>query len=141
MTSSLHDLAIAFEQSLWKTKLSHRPESFWYPYRTLNHVEDLEKLASTAGLDLLELCRGPYGKVADIGSADGDVAFFLERQGLSVDVIDNEYTNFSHLEGLRVLKAGFKLLRRHPIDRLRFAILACWCKSTMPFFSWERFII
>ena len=106
MTSSLHDLAIAFEQSLWKTKLSHRPESFWYPYRTLNHVEDLEKLASTAGLDLLELCRGPYGKVADIGSADGDVAFFLERQGLSVDVIDNEYTNFSHLEGLRVLKAA-----------------------------------
>jgi hypothetical protein len=106
MTSSLHDLALAFEQSLWTTKLSHRPKSFWYPYRILNHVEDLEKLASTAGLDLLELCRGPYGKIADIGSADGDLAFFLERQGLLVDVIENEYTNFSHLEGLRLLKAA-----------------------------------
>jgi tRNA (mo5U34)-methyltransferase len=106
MRSSLHELAIATEQSLWEIKLAHRPKSFWYPYRTLNHVEDLEKLASTAGLDLLELCWGPYGKVADIGSADGDLAFFLERQGLSVDVIDNEYTNFSHLEGLRILKAA-----------------------------------
>jgi len=106
MIPSLHELAIATEQNLWEIKLAHRPKSFWYPYRTLNHVEDLEKLASTAGLDLLELCRGPYGKVADIGSADGDLAFFLERQGFSVDVIDNEYTNFSHLEGLRVLKAA-----------------------------------
>jgi tRNA (mo5U34)-methyltransferase len=106
MTPSLHEHAIATEQSLWEIKLAHRPESFWYPYRTLNHVQDLEKLACTAGLDLLELCRGPFGKVADIGSADGDLAFFLEKQGLSVDVIDNEYTNFSHLEGLRVLKAA-----------------------------------
>jgi tRNA (mo5U34)-methyltransferase len=106
MTSSLHELAIATEQNLWEIKLSHRPKSFWYPYRTLNHVEDLERLASTAGLDLLDLCRGSEGKVADIGAADGDLAFFLERQGLSVDVIDNEYTNFSHLEGLRILKAA-----------------------------------
>jgi tRNA (mo5U34)-methyltransferase len=108
MTSSLQDLAFAFERNLWTTKLNHRPESFWYPYRILNHVEDLEKLASTAGLDLLELCRGPNGKIADIGSADGDLAFFLERQGLLVHVVDNEYTNFSHLEGMRILKAALK---------------------------------
>jgi tRNA (mo5U34)-methyltransferase len=106
MTPSLHELAIATEQNLWEIKLAQRPKSFWYPYRTLNHVEDLEKLASTAGLGLLELCRGPYGKVADIGCADGDLAFFLERQGFSVDVIDNEYTNFNHLEGVRILKAA-----------------------------------
>ena len=104
MTSSLHELAIATEQHLWEIKLAHRPKSFWYPYSTLHNVAVLEKLSATAGLHLLELCRGAHGKVADIGAADGDLAFFLERQGLSVDVIDNEYTNFNGLEGARTLK-------------------------------------
>ena len=104
MTPFLHDLAIDTEQLLWKMKLAHRPKSFWYPYSTLRNVAVLEKLSETAGLHLLELCRGAHGKVADIGAADGDLAFFLERQGLSVDVIDNEYTNFNGLEGARTLK-------------------------------------
>jgi tRNA (mo5U34)-methyltransferase len=104
MTLSLHELAIATEQNLWEIKLAHRPKSFWYPYSTLRNVAVLEKLADTAGLHLLELCRGAHGKIADIGAADGDLAFFLERQGLSVDLIDNEYTNFNGLEGTRTLK-------------------------------------
>ena len=108
MTASLHELAIATEQNLWEIKLAHRPKSFWYPYATLHNVAVLEKLCATAGLHLLELCRGVHGKVADIGAADGDLAFFLERQGLSVDVIDNEYTNFNGLEGARALKEALK---------------------------------
>ena len=104
MTSSLPELAIATEQNLWEIKLAHRPKSFWYPYSTLHNVAVLEKLSDTAGLHLLELCRGAHGKVADIGAADGDLAFFLERQGLAVEVIDNEYTNFNGLEGARTLK-------------------------------------
>src|SRR5262249_32332029 len=98
------ELAMATEQNLWETKLAHRPKSFWYPYPTLHNVAILEKLSATAGLQLLELCRGAHGKVADVGAADGDLSFFLERQGLSVDVIDNEYTNFNGLEGARILK-------------------------------------
>ena len=108
MTSSLHELAIATEQDLWEIKLAHRPKSFWYPYSTLHNVAVLEKLSATAGLQLLELCQGERGKVADIGAADGDLAFFLERQGLSVDVIDNEYTNFNGLEGARILKEALR---------------------------------
>ena len=104
MTLSFHELAIATEQDLWEIKLAQRPKSFWYPYSTLHNVAALEKLSDTAGLHLLELCRGAHGKVADIGAADGDLAFFLERQGLSVDMIDNEYTNFNGLEGARTLK-------------------------------------
>jgi tRNA (mo5U34)-methyltransferase len=104
MTSSLQDLAIATERSLWETKLAHRPKSFWYPYSTLHNVAILEKLSDAGGLNLRELCRGAHRKVADIGAADGDLAFFLEKQGLSVDVIDNEYTNFNGLEGARTLK-------------------------------------
>jgi hypothetical protein len=39
----------------------------------------LEQVPADAGLDMLQLCRGQYGKVADIGAADGDLAFFLEQ--------------------------------------------------------------
>jgi hypothetical protein len=108
MTSSLHGLAIATEQKLWEVKLAHRPKSFWYPYSTLHNVALLEKLSAAAGLNLLELCRGTRGKVADIGAADGDLAFFLEKQGLAVDAIDNEYTNFNGLEGARTLKEALR---------------------------------
>jgi hypothetical protein len=92
------------EQRLWEIKLAQRPTSFWYPYPTLWNVALLERLSGDAGLSLLEVCRGEHGKVADIGAADGDLAFFLENQGLSVDVIDNEATNFNHFQGVRILK-------------------------------------
>jgi hypothetical protein len=92
------------QQRLWEIKLAHRPKSFWYPYRTLWSVGVLERLSADAGLNLLQVCRGQYGKVADIGAADGDLAFFLENQGLSVDVIDNEATNFNRFLGVRILK-------------------------------------
>jgi hypothetical protein len=39
----------------------------------------LERLLASGGLDVLELCRGKYGGVADIGAADGDLAFFSWR--------------------------------------------------------------
>jgi len=97
-------MAITTEQSLWKIKLAHRAKSFWYPYATLRNVAVLERLSAMAELNLLQLCRGQYGKIADIGAADGDLAFFLEKQGLSVDVIENESTNFNRLEGAQILK-------------------------------------
>ena len=103
-TSSLWKRVFTKEQELWKTKLAHRPRSFWYPYATLRNLPVLERLLARGGLDLLELCRGKYGRVADIGTADGDLAFFLEELGFSVDVVDNEYTNFNKLEGARILK-------------------------------------
>jgi hypothetical protein len=70
----------------------------------MRNVALLEKLSDMAGLHLLDLCRGVHERVADIGAADGDLPFFLERQGLPVEVIDNEYTNFNGLEGARILK-------------------------------------
>ena len=103
-TSPLSDLANSTAQSLWEIKLAHRPKSFWYPYSTLSSVGLVEQLSANVGLNLLQLCRGQYGKVADIGAADGDLAFFLENQGLSVDVIDNEETNFNGFKGVQILK-------------------------------------
>ena len=94
------------EQNLWETKLARRPNRSGIPIQHCTTLQFLEKLCAAAGLHLLELCRGVHGKVADIGAADGDLAFFLERQGLAVDVIDNEYTNFNGLEGARTIKAA-----------------------------------
>jgi tRNA (mo5U34)-methyltransferase len=103
-TSSLRELALTKEQELWKTKFAYRPKSFWYPYATLRNIPVLERVLAGAGLDLLELCGGKYGRVADIGAADGDLAFFLEELGFSVDLVDNEFTNFNKLDGARILK-------------------------------------
>jgi tRNA (mo5U34)-methyltransferase len=103
-TSSLRELAFTKEQEFWKTKLAYRPKPFWYPYATLRNLPVLERLVAGIGFDLLELCRGKYGSIADIGAADGDLAFFLEALGFSVDVVDNESTNFNRLQGARILK-------------------------------------
>jgi SAM-dependent methyltransferase len=102
--SPLRQLATTTERNFWEIKLTEHPKSFWYPYSTLRNVAVLEELCSKAHVNLLELCRGTHGKVADIGAADGDLAFFLEKLGLSVEAIDNEYTNFNRLEGARTLK-------------------------------------
>lgn len=103
MTSSLRESAAAFDRSLWKTKLSLREKSFWYPYDNQN-VAVLERLLASSGRDLLQLCHGPHGRIADIGSADGNHAFFLEQLGFGVDVIDYAPTNYNKLEGARLLK-------------------------------------
>jgi tRNA (mo5U34)-methyltransferase len=88
--SALYQAALATDRALWTVKLAHRPESFWYPYHS--------------GFNLLELCRGVHGKLADIGTADGDLAFFLEQNGFSVDAIDFEPSNFNQMVGIRILK-------------------------------------
>ena len=102
--SPLRQLATATERNFWEIKLARRPESFWYPYHTLQNVGVLEQLLAGTGLDFFELCQGPHGKIADIGGADGDLAFFLEKMGVTVDLIDNEPTNFNQLDGARILK-------------------------------------
>ena len=137
MPSSLSKLAIATEPDLWNVKLAHRPKTFWYPYSTLHNVAVLEKLSAMAGCDLLELCRGKHGKVADIGAADGDLAFFLEKQGVSADVIDNEYTNFNGLEGARILKEALNssvVIRSVDLDS-QFSLAGE--KVRCRFFSWN----
>jgi len=101
---SLQELVLNAEKELRKTKLAHRAKSFWYPYATLRNIIVLDRLLRSIGLDLLKICRGEYGKIADIGAADGDIAFFFEELGFSVDLIDNEYTNFNKLDGARILK-------------------------------------
>lgn len=42
-------------------------------------------------------------RVADIGAADGDLAFFMNNLGYVVDIIDYASTNYNGLKGVRAL--------------------------------------
>ncbi len=94
--------AAEFQQEL--ADLKHRLASpeFWYPYSTLSNLHHLNTLLTGERRELDTVLR--EGVVADIGGADGDLAFFLERLGFRVHLIDNPPTNWNGLRGARLLK-------------------------------------
>jgi len=76
----------------------------WYPYGTLINFAHLERLLTGAHRALVPLAGGR--PIADVGGADGDLAFFLESKGVaSIDFIDYAPTNYNGLRGVRMLKA------------------------------------
>jgi 2-polyprenyl-3-methyl-5-hydroxy-6-metoxy-1,4-benzoquinol methylase len=104
--TEIKDKALLYNATLNKKKLSLAPQSFWYRYGTLNNFIHLDKLLTGSNRHLLDL----IGKktVVDIGSADGDLAFFMESLGLKVDIIDHAHTNYNHLEGAHLLRKDLK---------------------------------
>jgi hypothetical protein len=75
----------------------------WYLYGILDNVPHLDRLLHGANRDLGALAAG--FPVADIGAADGDLAFALEDQwGWQVDVIDTAAANMNQLRGARALR-------------------------------------
>jgi hypothetical protein len=75
----------------------------WYRYDTLANLVQIGELLPPTHRDLDALAMGL--PVADIGAADGDLAFTLEAAlGWQLDVIDNAPTNQNGLEGARLLK-------------------------------------
>lgn len=91
-----------FQRTLQERKHSLEPAAFWYPYGTLDNLGHLDRLLTGAGRDIAALAGG--GPIADIGAADGDLAFFLESVGFTVDIVDNGPTNYNGLLGARLLK-------------------------------------
>jgi tRNA (mo5U34)-methyltransferase len=74
----------------------------WYPYDSLANIVHLDHLLSGGYRDLDSLAKG--GAVADIGAADGDIAFALEDVGgWTVDIVDTAATNMNGLRGARAL--------------------------------------
>jgi len=94
--------AMAFRCELQRAKELLEPAEFWYPYDTLANFYHLTQLLSNGHGDALAKLRDQT--IADIGSADGDMAFFWESLGSKVDVIDHAPTNFNLLRGARRLK-------------------------------------
>jgi hypothetical protein len=75
----------------------------WYPYDSLANVVSIEDLLRRANLSFAEVAGGQ--PVADIGCADGDLAFFLASLGCDVDAIDNPDTNQNLMAGVHVLSS------------------------------------
>jgi tRNA (mo5U34)-methyltransferase len=74
----------------------------WYPYDILSNLLHLSQMLSGAHRDLDGLVQGL--PVADIGAADGDLAFVLEdTAGWEIDIIDTAATNMNGLQGARAL--------------------------------------
>lgn len=87
----------------------------WYPYDTLANFIHLDKVLTGSRRDLLGLAEGK--PIADIGAADGALAFLLEKLGHQVDILDYGPTNFNTLRGARLLKEALKSkVEIHEID-------------------------
>lgn len=71
----------------------------WYPYHTLANFEHIEPLI-TAEYDFL---FQPQKRYADFGCADGDLAYYMESQGNTLDLYDYGPTNMNNLLGARYL--------------------------------------
>src|SRR5579872_1143377 len=74
----------------------------WYPYPTFATVPVLERMLTGANRDLSRLIGGL--PVLDIGAGDGQLAFFLESLGFTVDAIDHPAINYNGMERIHALK-------------------------------------
>jgi tRNA (mo5U34)-methyltransferase len=103
--SELARRANEFSARLQEIKSSIGEREFrWYPYGSLNNVHLLSKLLKGRFSTLISELSG--GVLLEVGSADGDMAFFLESLGFSVTVIDNPETDYNRMRGIAALKAA-----------------------------------
>jgi tRNA (mo5U34)-methyltransferase len=93
----------AYRDELARARGAVRAPIAWYPYDILANVVHLDRLLSGENRDLDRLVgRLP---VADIGGADGDLAFVLERAcGWKIDMIDTAAANMNGLRAARALR-------------------------------------
>jgi tRNA (mo5U34)-methyltransferase len=90
------------------------PDVRWFHGDILSNIDALVGLLKNEP-EVFGAFRG--GRVADIGAADGDLAFFLEAQGYRCDVIDFPDYNYNGLQGARALKSALKSeVEIHEID-------------------------
>jgi tRNA (mo5U34)-methyltransferase len=75
----------------------------WYPYDILANLIHVDTMLSGPNRDLGRLAAGR--PVADIGAADGDLAFTVEDHwGWEMDIVDNAPSNMNRLDGARALR-------------------------------------
>ena len=78
----------------------------WYQYDILANIVHVDAMLTGENRDLDRLAGGL--PVADIGAADGDLAFTLEDiAGWQVDILDTAPTNMNGLQGARALRDHF----------------------------------
>jgi hypothetical protein len=96
------DLSCHVER-LQAARASVREPVKWYPYDTLGNLPLIDRLLTDEFRELDSLSLGR--PVADIGAADGDLAFVLEAAaGWEMDIIDTAASNHNGLRGAHLLK-------------------------------------
>lgn len=106
----------------WKSQLEKvkssppSPERTWYAYDILSNLWHLQNLMNQLPDEMLSLFGSAH--MADIGAADGDLSYFLESIGNSVDLIDWPDTNWNGLVGARELgnRLGSEKVSIHEVD-------------------------
>ena len=108
--------ARAFKDTLRAVKARlATPDLEWYPYDSLANLSHLDRLLTGANRSILESAR--EGTVADIGSQDGDLSFFLESAGFRVQALDCPETNHNHMRGIRAISAALgSSVEIHEVD-------------------------
>jgi len=76
----------------------------WYPYETVGGLNRIAPIIPEAIDHLFDGNRD----IADIGAADGAMAYFLETLGNRCDIYDYAPTNFNQLNGAYYLKEHLK---------------------------------
>ena len=106
--------AARFEERIRRAKHSLGHPAFeWYPYDTLSALGHLEKLLTGANRGLVD----GRGRVLDMGSQDGELAFFLESLGYQVAAVDHPAYNHNGMRGIRALKAALgSAVEIHELD-------------------------
>lgn len=100
--TALRTRAVAYANQLHARRRELAPAEFWYPYGTMSNFQILDTLLRGANRNLLRDINPK--RAADIGAADGDVAFFLEQEGWDMTIIDNPPTNWNGLRGARLFQ-------------------------------------
>jgi tRNA (mo5U34)-methyltransferase len=97
--------ASAFRNKLQETRRALRADFEWYPYDTLSGLAHLDRMLTGHHRTLLS-SQGHGRRVLDIGSADGDLSFFLESLGYHVTALDHPAYNHNGMRGIWALKAA-----------------------------------
>ncbi|HTU83868.1 MAG TPA: hypothetical protein VMF61_17220 [Candidatus Acidoferrales bacterium] len=105
-TDALLDPAREFDAELASLKGSLAAPDFWHPHS--NAADGLGILTALRGecRDLGRICGD--GSVGVFGGNDGDLAFFLEAQGLHPSIVDDAATNYNRLAGAYRLKDALR---------------------------------
>lgn len=101
-TRELLSQAKAFHTQLGAFKKANpQPEFTWYGYDILSNLWHIEGLLDQGHADVFARIEGQ--PIADIGAADGDLAYFFEQYGFPIDILDWPATNWNGLRGARRL--------------------------------------
>lgn len=100
---ALQEKAVLFRAHLEDIKRNNPPQGFtWYGYDILANVGAIDGLLTGRNREIFQELPGKH--VADIGAADGDLAFFLETLGVNSHIVDYAPTNWNGLRGAYALK-------------------------------------